>query len=70
MARKYFTFLIILFLIQGCSTTSALHNLSGNADGAVETGKAEFIELNDGVIVEGEITSETLRKTNFQQGAV
>jgi hypothetical protein len=64
MVQKHFIFIIILFLFQGCSTPSALHNLSGNADGALETGKAEFIELNDGAIVEGEITRETLRKTN------
>jgi hypothetical protein len=64
MVRLYFILLIIFSLFQGCSTTSALHNLSGNTDNGAEPSRTEFIELNDGTIIEGEITKERLRQTN------
>jgi hypothetical protein len=64
MLKKYFIFPVIIFLFQGCSTPSALHNLSGNTDNGIEPGSTEFVELNDGTIIEGEITKERLRQTN------
>jgi hypothetical protein len=63
MTIRYIIFIIALFLFQGCSTTSALHNLSGYTENGVEKDKTEFVELSDGTIIDGEITGENLRKS-------
>jgi hypothetical protein len=58
---KIFLWVFVLTLT-GCAASGSLPNLSGDAADAVEPGRSEFVELNDGTIIEGEIKGENLRK--------
>ena len=59
---KNCSLILVLFLLVGCATPSSLPHLTGYAAAATEKDKENFIELNDGSIVEGDFENDNLSK--------
>ena len=59
---KICSLILVLFLLAGCATTSSLPHLTGYAAAATEKDKGNFIELNDGSIIEGDFENDNLSK--------
>lgn len=64
-------FIATVFLLLSCATTGSLPTLTGDIARSVDNTKNEFVKLNDGTIVEGDIGKMSLGRIFFvKSGAV
>jgi hypothetical protein len=53
--KKYLILFIFPIVLAGCVASGSLPGLQGTTESAIERDKAEFLELNNGTIIEGNL---------------